>query len=250
MYADEIHQQEYGLLLINSENRTNGTASNFNYQVGTVISNVYNMGLERIRTSWNVPNINPRNSNFFYDDGTTTWSIIIPTGFYTGATLATAMQTQMQAVSGDATITVTFNTFGQFNISSGATNVGIANTNVRVRHTYGLFNIAPVVNSVTFNVAKLTYTDFYDLCSPDLLQYTRHDSTQAFTANKIINRIYLNGNQTTPYVKEDIWNNIKYFKYETSASVGYITLIARDQFGDEVYSTSGGFDYLANLLFC
>ena len=215
-------------LCLNSGDRTSGTAeipvqqpiNNFQINKGyPVLQGAFNsIRVSEIRFPWFIPNITPRNNSFTLEVNPNgdRYVVTVEPGFYTGATLATALNaafaTATPAVPANETPTVVYNQTGTFTITSFAgTTIKLypypvlSSTNASpndpsllttMGFTQDIQNWHPAgagFNDATGGIASMLYTQYVDICSDVLTQY--QDAADVSTADRnlqhIICRLYV-----------------------------------------------------------
>ena len=240
-YAKKVvsHIGENGNLVISSKDRFGGTFANpqsqpynrFTIQKGFPLQQgqIMNIKLSEVLFPYAIPNVNEYNNTFGISndpDGLISVQIIVPTGFYTGATLAdvinplisTALSaTDVPTLTYDANLNVfTFTQSGAghpvsiypiLNTSSGP--VFTSNAPVTSPSILSLmgFNFATQDYSVPSTIliggsASMVYTQYIDICSDVLTQYQNLPDASTGTPNlqHVICRLYIANETSTTNV--------------------------------------------------
>ena len=233
-----------------------------------------NIGITEILFPWTIPNINTYNNTFYmtFDTGGVQ-TITIPTGFYTGSTLADAIQTAFDAlvgIGGDAptityneasrTFTITQvggNTFTLYNILGAASfDNWVKNASLLKTMGFTISQIGVSVNtSVSSSTTFLRYTDYVDIVS-SRLHYDNEikdgDSSQK-TIRDVLCRIYCSTEVslysvdevgTAPFMIHRQFMTPKYIRLNPQQFFNSIDIQVLDQYGNLVYippySNTGG----------
>jgi hypothetical protein len=242
------YKTEYRILALDTgEKQLQENVNLIRFDCGISNNLISQLGIERANLYWSVPNINPQNNTFYYDNGTQTFPITINNGWYDLVSLASQIQLIVRATTGDATFTCTTeapdvtlpyvqsSVFGRLNFASLATQVGVVLVTPQVAHTYGFYDHPASSSSIVWNVAGLTYTDYIDVVMEDLLQDAKADVTHINNQVKLITRIYLQGG-IAPFQDLQVWNNIKWSCFNVGRSLGIVTLKLYDQFFQPLYT--------------
>jgi hypothetical protein len=230
------------------------------------------IGISEIRFPFAIPNVNARNNVMWLNlNGAGFASITVPEGFYTGATLATALTTAIAT----AGVTVSFTADGKFSfayagvapiftlaISPTDPTLPIPQKNVSrsLLDLIGLYFIADGTIQVVdikatpflTNVADLKYTDYIDIVSKQLTNYqdSKDMSTQNLTPRSaVINRLYIENENSTnsptniwgtyPFVIHRQYTQPKMMKWEGQKSVGQVDISLYDMYGEPLYVPAG-----------
>ena len=236
-YAKKVvsHIGENGNLVISSKDRFGGTFANpqsqpynrFTIQKGFPLQQgqIMNIKLSEVLFPYAIPNVNEYNNTFGISndpDGLISVQIIVPTGFYTGATLVSTINplistafsaTNVPVLSYNANTNVfTFTQSGAghpvsiypiLNTSSGP--VFTSNAPVTSPSILSLmgFNFATQDYSVPSTIliggsASMVYTQYIDICSDVLTQYQNlpDASTGNVNLQHVICRLYI-ANETS-----------------------------------------------------
>lgn len=226
------HTGANGNLLISSKDRFSGTFqkpltqpyNNFVVQKGFPIQQgqIMNVKLSEVRFPYQIPNVNSYNNSFGIsndDDGLISVEITVPTGFYTGTSLASTIQglmstafsaTNVPVLTYDKNLgTFTFTASGAgypvsiFPILSsiGGTPVFSTKQSVLLPSLLSMmgFNFAinpgylvPALTQVSGS-ASMVYTEYIDICSDVLTQYQDlpDASTGDINHQHVICRLYI-----------------------------------------------------------
>jgi hypothetical protein len=153
-----------GFIIVKSDNRDKSTYKDpANYRVvGDFSLNVADVStLEATEFSmyYNIPNVNSRNNVFLVDDGSASYPATVAEGYYTGASLAAALQVQLAPFL--AALSITYNTVKQrFSIVT-STPFTIRQYPLQTRDLAGVMGFQkdlPLATSFTSGVADLVYT--------------------------------------------------------------------------------------------
>jgi hypothetical protein len=177
------------------------------------------VGLTEVRFPYCIPNVNETNSSMWVKISANAWAeITLFEGFYTGAELATAIETQIQSLPGGAGISVTFDSgTGRFSFFDPAPAPGLTLALSPVdltvpklpivinsqRSLLDLLGMPPIHFTASANlvsgliqggIADLKYTDYIDIVSSSLTnnQKVKDTSTQnLIPRNAIITRLFI-----------------------------------------------------------
>jgi hypothetical protein len=273
-----------GNLVISSKDRFGGSFqfpqpqpyNNFVIQKGFPLQQgqIMNIRLSEVLFPYAIPNVNDYNNRFGISNdptGLISVEIVVPTGFYTGASLAAAINPLIVAGLVTNTPTLTYNantnvfTFAEsgasypvsifpiLNPSSGAVfNTGDPVTSPSILSMMG-FNFAtknysdPAATLVGGS-ASLVYTQFIDICSDVLTQYQNlpDASTGNVNLQHIICRLYIANETSTsntdasgnplfpgmsPFVIHRQFKNTKVMKWNNQNSVDRIDIQLYDDAG-------------------
>ena len=185
------------------------------------------VALTELNMPWNIPNVNTRNNTFTVNvnsDGTVVDATVsITEGFYTGTTLAAALQTALNAkmvalggnFSTEYNFTVSYSTTtGKFTIKNTATapastffivptNAG-ANDDLLNLMGFGGLNVSTYqttdVAQYISSVASMLYTPYFDIVSNQLTkkQQVQDSGTSYSTGRNLLARIYISENDVVP----------------------------------------------------
>ena len=236
-YAKKVisHAGENGNLVINSKDRFGGSFSfptsqpynNFTIQKGFPIQQgqIMNIKLSEILFPYAIPNVNELNNTFGISNdpaGLISVAITVPTGFYTGTSLAAAINPLIVAGLTTNTPTLTYNantnvfTFAESGASYPVSIYPILNpgggspvfassapvTSPSILSLMG-FNFATQDYAIPSAVlvggsAPLVYTQYIDVCSDVLTQYQNLPDASTGTPNlqHVICRLYI-ANETS-----------------------------------------------------
>lgn len=240
-YAKKVvsHVGENGNLVISSKDRFGGTFQNpqsqpynrFTIQKGFPLQQgqIMNIKLSEVLFPYAIPNVNEYNNTFGISNdpnGLISVQIIVPTGFYTGATLVSTINplistafsaTNVPVLSYNANTNVfTFTQSGAghpvsiypiLNTSSGP--VFTSNAPVTSPSILSLmgFNFATQDYSVPSTIliggsASMVYTQYIDICSDVLTQYQNLPDASTGTPNlqHVICRLYIANETSTTNV--------------------------------------------------
>jgi hypothetical protein len=237
-YAKKVisHQGANGQLVISSADRLGGTwaapktqpFNSFTVQKGFPIQQgqIMNVKLTEVLFPYAIPNVNEYNNKFFIQVRATAGRVIIvPTGFYTGTSLATTINALVALVFPGHSPVLVFNPDGTYTWSGAtsssvddfallpvfSTPVDVANPGVGVLNAYlttplstqcmlSVLGFSPTyqdfttMGNVKFSqVAPLIYTSYIDICSDVLTQYQDLPDASTATPNNqhIICRLYI-----------------------------------------------------------
>ncbi len=236
-YAKKVvsHVGENGNLVINSKDRFGGTFANpqsqpynnFTIQKGFPLQQgqIMNIKLSEVLFPYNIPNINEYNNTFGISndpDGVIYVPITVPTGYFTGSTLATEINDLIAIGLPTNTPTLTYNgnsnifTFTQSGVghpvsifpilsTGGGSPVFTTNAPITSPSILSLmgFNFATQNYLVPAAVlvggsAPMVYTQYIDICSDVLTQYQNLPDASTGTPNlqHVICRLYI-ANETS-----------------------------------------------------
>ena len=285
-YAKKVvsHIGENGNLVINSKDRFSGTFQNpqsqpfnrFTIQKGFPLQQgqIMNIKLSEVLFPYAIPNVNEYNNTFGISndpDGIVSVQITVPTGFFTGATLATEINDLIAAALPVNTPTLTYNgnanifTFTQsgaghpvsifpiLNANSGALfSTGAPVTSPSILSMMG-FNFATQNYLVPASVlvggsAPMVYTQYIDICSDVLTQYQNLPDASTGTPNlqHVICRLYIANETSTnnsdgegnplfpgmvPFVIHRQFKNPKVMKWNNQNSVDRVDIQLYDDAG-------------------
>lgn len=219
------------------------------------------LAITQIQFFWNLPTIiTGYNDTFDYmiSGGISSGgSVTIPQGYYTTATLASAIQTAINAQSPSDAIRCTYDTLnGAFSLTSlnAATNIApnavASNVNSKTRFlsTVGFINTGSLALAKPYigTTPTMYATRFVDIASAYLTKYQRvKDNTtlKSPTISNIIARVYATAPNTrttfedaspqgsTPFVVCIDYNTPKYIKWSPEEALGNFDLTLYDEFG-------------------
>ena len=232
-----LRQPAVALMTIDTANRTPGTKVNdlyINNQTTLVEGYFTRLALTELNMNWDIPNVNPYNNTiklvFYWAPGVfKAVQFEIPTGFYSMTSLATALQTVLQAdiaadpeLAPNYTMTVTadpeYRTFTIQNTKVGGLDFGIAPIGATNKNTTDLCDVMGLTNvsaslrytAIVSGYATMLYTPYFDIVSKQLTkkQNVRDNSTSPSTGSNLLARIYLtefgiNGNKVLPTTSAD-----------------------------------------------
>jgi hypothetical protein len=225
------------------------------------------LAVSQIQFFWNLPTIIPN-----YNDqiivavtagaGAGTYTLTIPGGFYTPASMAAQLQSLLQAAAPAATFTVTFTGLNgaflidaagagtQFVIAPAGTT---ANRLTRTYITLGFMNTGGVASDLYLgSPPTMLATRFIDICSSILTKFQRVKDTTSLqnpTISNIIARVYPTApNTRVPLVAETVltdsnsigsapfvicidYNTPKHIKWNPEEALSNFDLQLRDEFG-------------------
>jgi len=222
-YAKKVisHQGANGQIVISSADRTSGTWSapitqpynNFVIQKGFPIQQgqIMNVKLAEVRFPYAIPNVNDYNNKFIISLATgSAFSIAITPGFYTGTTLATAVNSAVSARILGTPPSLAFNADGTFTWTAFDETVAskfylaplftyenpddaiyqTLNTSINTPCLLSLMGFNPTYQDFTVagytffsQVAPLVYTRWIDICSDVLTQYQDLPDSSTSTPN-------------------------------------------------------------------
>ena len=199
--------------------------------------------------------------------------VTVPQGYYTGTTLAAALQAAVRTATSIATFTVTFTnnvfvfsnatdarTFAFKNpveISSGA------NAAVRIYNTIGVVdaNVQEPAVTQTLGVPSMVFTRWIDICSSTLTKFQRvkDSTTLADTYTTAIARIYVAPPNVAPVGAATINNepriftvdfaNPKFIKWDIKEVLANFDIQVRDEYGALLWWTpSAGCEFQFTML--
>ena len=254
-YAKKVisHQGANGQLVISSADRTTGTWASpqtqpfnkFTVQKGFPIQQgqIMNVKLTEVMFPYVIPNVNEYNNKFFIQVRSTPGRVIIvPTGFYTGTSLATEINSLVALVYPGVAPVLVYNPDGTYKWSGATTSstddfallpvfsvpADVANPGIGVLDSYlttplstpcmlTVLGFSPtyqdfttMTNSKNSMVAPLIYTSYIDICSDVLTQYQDLPDASTATPNRqhVICRLYI-ANETST-VLQDLSGNPLY----------------------------------------
>ena len=207
---------------------TNSKVGNFIYDQISQFNGVNRLGIRDYLINCDIPIITKYNQSFTVNN----IAVNVATGYYnTEQELGTAIQTALNNASlGVGAITVSYD-----NIQKRYTITNASNTVMNFvvpspcKHTTGLISS----NAYPYNSVRptLIYTSYIDVISSRLSSYTRSDEFLDGKFN-IIDRIYIGRAEYISFFGWGEYKNIKYFRYPSSANLGYIDIQLRDEYGN------------------
>jgi hypothetical protein len=233
-----------------------------------------NLGITEVLFPWTIPNINTYNNTFYMVFATGgVQTITVPTGFYTGSTLAAAIQVAFNALVGiggpaptisysSASRTFTIvpqggNTFALYNILGAASfDSWVKNASLLKTMGFTISQLGISVNtSVSSSTTFLRYTDYVDIVS-SRLHYDNEikdgDSSQK-TIRDILCRVYcatevstynVDEVGTAPFMIHRQYMTPKFIRLNPQQFFNSIDIQVLDQYGNLVYippySNTGG----------
>jgi len=230
-----------------------------------------NLAVTEIFFPWCIPNINPRNNQLYIEFVTGgIKTVTIPTGFYTGSTLATAVAAGINALTGvggvSPYVTVTWNAAARtFNIAPTPSNPFTLWASPVNSVDYTTWTQTPsLLKTMGFNPAQLStniqlpsgvtgsptfirYTNFVDIVS-SRLHYDNEikdgDSSQR-TIRDVLTRVYCASDVSTynvdevgtaPFLIHRQFVTPKYIRLNPKQFFNAIDISVLDQYGDLVYT--------------
>jgi hypothetical protein len=238
------------------------------------------LAVTQIQFFWNIPTIEEdvNDSLTFEYDGTAFTALIDP-GFYDGAGLAAALQTEMNTAAGLApnTITVIYSPEGYFvfgapghtlmiePLDPAVAGQTLADIQNKLLFTIGFTSdwetAAPLL---TGGIAPLVWTRWVDICSTTLTKYQRVKDATTLPQNitsDVIARVYAvppNVSQNPaqdgqlfgrPWVMTIDYNTPKYIKWSPDEAISNFDIQVKDEFGNFVlWSQEFGSEYQLTIL--
>jgi hypothetical protein len=223
------------------------------------------IGVVEVNFPWGIPNVTSANNTFTILNQTTTTShlITVPVGFYSGSTLATAVNAQIAAVITTDTPTVAWssstNSFtisangGSYLLSadpSGVTTNVYFYSNANLLKTMG-FSLAQTnfsfsgTQTLQGSATQILYTQYVDIVS-DKLHYNNEvqdgSSSNIKSQVSVLCRIFCsdessNNTMTTgqaPFVIHRQFRNPKMLKWNSNAMVDWFQIQVYDEYGNLV----------------
>jgi hypothetical protein len=285
-YAKKVitHNGENGNLVISSKDRLSGSFqfpqaqpyNNFVIQKGFPLQQgqIMNIRLSEVLFPYSIPNVNDYNCRFGISNDPTAFissEIIVPTGFYTGASLvatinpliAAELVTNVPVLSYDAnTNTFTFTASGAsypvsifpilnttqgaaFTTASPVTSPSILSM---MGFNFATQNYADPAAVLVGGSASLVYTQYIDICSDVLTQYQNLPDASTGNVNHqhVICRLYIANETSTsntdasgnplfpgmsPFVIHRQFKNTKVMKWNNQNSVDRIDIQLYDDAG-------------------
>jgi hypothetical protein len=227
------------------------------------------IAVTEVTMNYNIPNVNDYTNTFWVELSISEFTkITIPNGYYTGAALATAVQSALNtAYTGFATWVVSYDdtTLG-FTIAGTITGGGAGSTRL---YPYDP-NLAPPTNLGTtlldvmgFNAktnynymiqagktslssvgASLLYTKYIDIVSNKLTMYQKvtDQSSRRSGGSNVVCRFYITDNtglpnafSPSPYVITRQYNNAKSIKWDKNTQVDWLDISLLDDSGRPLY---------------
>jgi hypothetical protein len=225
-----------------------------------------NIGVTEVFFPWCIPNVNTYNNTLYMTFATGgIQTVTVPTGFYTGSTLAAALQVALNGLIGiggpaptvsynSATRTFTMvvqggNTFELYNRNADAIDLNYFVKNPSLLKTLG-FNAAQlgstVNTSITGSTTFIRYTDYIDIVS-NRLHYDNEikdgDSSQK-TTRDVLCRLYLANEVSTysvdevgtaPFIIHRQFMSPKFIRLNPQQFFNSIDIQVLDQYGNLAY---------------
>lgn len=186
------------------------------------------LGIRDLTINLDMPNINVYNNSFSVNNV----NVSIPVGYYDNENdLAQAIQQALTTtIPALGLITVTYSTVEKKYSISNATNT-VMNFVVPkpCQQTTGLITS----NSYPYKSIRPTmiYTNYIDVISNRLTGYSKGDETMDGRFN-IIDRIYVGRADYLSFFGWSQYSNIKWFRFPSSANLGFIDIQLRDEYGN------------------
>jgi hypothetical protein len=228
------------------------------------------IGVVEVNFPWAIPNITDANKTFYIlDQNTSTdYTITIDPGFYSGTTLASAINAKIAPLITSNTPTFTWNTTGNymtFAANGGSYLLSAISTGLTTRQFYLtrsslLYTMGFAINQMNFSVSgtqtlvgsstPLLYTRYVDVVS-DKLHYNNEvqdGSSQnakgqtavlcrIFCADESSNNTYTAGQ--SPFLIHRQFQNPKMLKWNPQAMIDWFQIQLYDEFGDLVQLPAG-----------
>lgn len=210
-------------------------------------------GITEFRMSNAITNINPRNNTISFNSsntGATVHTVVIPEGFYTPATATTALIATLNSITGTTGLTFTAPTIypgndrfisltsagGNFRIlESDFTKKGYVFWGFNPYTTTGLS--APLSNTFVMGSITGVYTQYYDIVSASLNQFTKNPSGGNDVPGGHIFRVFTGD---TPLGADITFGvpEIAFINFSSNSTLNNIDISVVDQFDDPVYIPS------------
>lgn len=206
----------------------NSKVGNFIFDQMSQFNGVNRLGIRDYLINADIMIINKYNQTFTVNN----LPVTIASGYYTTEQeLATAIQTALtNAALGLGAITVTYDLIQKNYTITNATNAVMSFVvPIPCKNTTGLItsNVYPY-KSVR---PTMIYTTYIDIISSRLSSYSRADEFLDGKFN-IIDRIYIGRGDYISFFGWGEYKNIKYFRFPSSANLGYIDIQLRDEYGN------------------
>ena len=243
-----------GYLSLNSRDRTQETKSTDARYEGFNVNfrGVNGLGCCKVQFSESSSiNITPYNNRIFWQDANFSYEAFVPVGSYTNATFATALQTQMDAITAGVLVS---EVGGLFTISS----VLPISFLIPRKNDGSLFYKGKVITEMLFisidtplalahvgnQTAELYYSAYCDITSSDLHTGKKiYDSDSNDITSNILHRIYYNDPVTIEGKKKlDEIENIKWINSNLDNDVS-IVIRLYDEYGNIYYDPNETIKY-------
>jgi hypothetical protein len=215
--------------LDSSKRPPNSKVGNFIFDQVSQFNGVNRLGIRDYLLNADILIINKYNQSFTVNNQTVT----IATGYYnTEQELGAAIQSALNANGGVNGLlwTVAYDNIQKRYTITNSTNIPLLFTvPTPCKNTTGLItsSLYPYVSARP----TLIYTTYIDIISSRLSSYSRSDEFLDGKFN-IIDRVYIGRGDYISFFGWGEYKNIKYFRFPSSANLGYIDIQLRDEYGN------------------
>ena len=242
--------RENGYLLIDSKDRGSQPINDFliskagnNFPV----DNIASLACNYVNFEWDIPNVTPRNNQFFLDDGSNTLIGTIPEGSYSPVDLLAAFNAELAVVAAamtppPASLVAVLDPSGVYTVTSASTPFQFVvdpNVDRDIATMFG-FNTSgagPLAAVQIGAVPALYYTRYVEIRSSSLHEFhSLDDQSSNSQARNVLMRVY---NDQSPEVKHVITREPRHLKWIDSlrgVSFNSIAMELRDEYGKLLYN--------------